>query len=71
MSQNNLIALSAVSDESAVNRLFELMASGDMTGGDHYCQEFMMLNALVYQRLVRNYNEAGVAPAQLYAIEPP
>lgn len=64
MAENNLMAIAAVSDDNAVNRLFEIISSGDLNS-----QEFMVLDALVYQRLARNYDETSGALAQLPAAE--
>lgn len=51
MSDNNLMSIASVSDDSAVNRLFDIVA-----GGDPNSQEFMVLDAIVYQRLTQNYD---------------
>ncbi|MCY7355787.1 MAG: hypothetical protein LH470_12080 [Lysobacter sp.] len=64
MSENNLMGIAAVSDDNAVHRLFEIIASGDLNS-----QEFMVLDALVYQRLARNYDETSVAQPQLHAVQ--
>ncbi|MEJ7745903.1 MAG: hypothetical protein WKF61_03940 [Luteimonas sp.] len=62
MSDHNLMAIAAVSDDNAVNRLFEIVASGDPNS-----QEFMVLDAIVYQRLAHNYDQAGDVPSPLPA----
>ncbi|MDQ3040106.1 MAG: hypothetical protein M3Q13_00355 [Pseudomonadota bacterium] len=54
MPDNNLMAIASVSDDSAVNRLFDIIAEGNPNS-----QEFMVLDAIVYQRLMQNY-EHGV-----------
>ena len=55
MTENKLMTIAAVSDDNAVHRLFEIISSGDLNS-----QEFMVLDALVYQRLARNYDEGSV-----------
>ena len=54
MTENKLMTIAAVSDNNAVHRLFEIISSGDLNS-----QEFMVLDALVYQRLARNYDESS------------
>jgi len=67
MSENNITSIapmdaSAITDDNAVNRLFEITASGENT------QELAQLDALVYERLTQAYDETVVIPAQLQAI---
>lgn len=64
MTENNLMAIAAVSDDNAVHRLFEIIASGDLNS-----QEFMVLDALVYQRLARTYEGIDIAPAPLHVVQ--
>ncbi len=67
MSENNVTSIAStdalpLSDDSAVNRLFEITANGEDT------QELAQLDALVYQRLTQAYDESVTIPAQLEAI---
>lgn len=64
MSDNNLLAIAQVSDASAVNRLFDILVSGNQNS-----QEFKVLDAIIYQRLMQNYEQAGEVPSQLDAVE--
>lgn len=64
MSDNNLMAIASVSDDNAVHRLFDISASGDPNS-----QEFMVLDAIVYQRLAHNYAQGGEHPSLAHAAE--
>ncbi len=62
MSENNVTLIAStdasdLSDHNAVHRLFEITANGEDT------QELAQLDALVYERLSRAYDETVIIPA--------
>ena len=60
---DNTQPVGSMSDDMALSRLFELIASGEQDSG-----ELAQLDAIVYERLAQGYDDAKARPLQLVRV---